>query len=90
MYCTELRITEDREGERVRVLAPAPPQELPVSPQACADQHLLAELQGRWASSGEMPFRVEVRVWQDRPEGEPAARAAWNADTGFERLRVGQ
>lgn len=84
-YRSELRIIEDRFGDLVRVLAPATREELPVSAQECAEQHLFAELQGRWVKERPMPFRVEVRVWADEADGPPAASAVWDADHGVAR-----
>jgi hypothetical protein len=81
-YRTETRIFEDRLQDTARVLAPATAEELPVTPQECADEHLYAELQGRWVQKRPMPYRVEVRVWQDRAEGDPAASATWDVEHG--------
>ncbi len=82
-YRSEVRITEERLGDRSRVLAPATAEESFVTAQACADQHLFAELQGRWAQRRPMPYRVEVRVWEGEPTGAPAATAAWDEDHGI-------
>jgi hypothetical protein len=81
-YRSEVRITEDRLGEAVRVLAPVTAEESFVSAQGCAAQHLFAELQGRWVQDRPMPHRVEVRVWEGDVTGAPAAMAAWDEDQG--------
>ncbi|SEK45676.1 hypothetical protein SAMN05414137_10289 [Streptacidiphilus jiangxiensis] len=84
-YWSEVRIEEDR-FEAARVLVPATGEELWVTAQECADQHLLAELKGRFVMHEEpMPYRVEVRVWSDQLEGPPAATAAWDTEHGFLR-----
>jgi hypothetical protein len=79
----EVRIIEDKDGDRIRVLAPTSAEDLPLTAQECAEQHLLAELQGRWGREGPMPYRVEVRVWRDGADGQPAAGAAWDTDHGI-------
>ncbi|SEM71615.1 hypothetical protein [Streptacidiphilus jiangxiensis] len=81
----EVRIIEDEYGDRIRVLAPTTAEDLPLTAQECAEQHLLAELQGRWGREGPMPYRVEVRVWRDRDQadGQPDASAAWDTGHGI-------
>ncbi len=83
MYRCELRITEDGAEERVRLLAPSEPEDLPVSAKSLAAQHLRAELQGRWVREGQLPHRVEVRVWEGEAAGPPAATAAWEEGPGY-------
>jgi hypothetical protein len=85
MFRSETRIIEDRFGDRVTVLAPSTGEELPISAESCAEQHLLAELKGRYATGRPMPHRVEVRVWQDGVAGEPDALAIWDVDGGISR-----
>ena len=81
-YRTETRISEDGVDGAVTVLSPTTAELLPLTAQECADQHLFAELQGRWVQERPMPWMVEVRVWQDRVTGEPAASAAWDREHG--------
>jgi hypothetical protein len=83
MYRCELWITEDEAGRRVRVLAPSEPEDLAVSAESLAAQHLRAELQGRWVRSGQLPHRVEVLVWDGEAEGPPDATAAWEHGPGY-------
>ncbi|WP_143094153.1 hypothetical protein [Streptacidiphilus jiangxiensis] len=64
-------------GHDARVIAASEPEDLPISAKELARQHLLAELQGRQFSGGAMPHRVEVRVWEDRAEGDPGAVELW-------------
>ncbi|WP_042429738.1 hypothetical protein [Streptacidiphilus anmyonensis] len=86
-YRSEVRITEERVREDVRVLAPATAEDSFATAQGCADQHLFAELQGRWVQERPMPYRVEVRVWEDEAGGFPAATAEWDEDHGVLRRR---
>ncbi|WP_042387461.1 hypothetical protein [Streptacidiphilus melanogenes] len=79
MYYCELRITEEA-GCDARVIAPSTPENLPVSAKELARQHLLAELQGRQFTLEPMPHRVEVRIWEERPDGHPDATAVWTLD----------
>ena len=84
-YWSEVRIEEDR-FDAARVLAPASGEELWATAQECADQHLLAELKGRFVMREEpMPYRVEVRVWSDHVEGPPTATAGWDTEHGFSK-----
>jgi hypothetical protein len=83
-YRSETRIYENRFQDTARVLAPVDKEEWSLTPQECADEHLYAELQGRWVQQRPMPYRVEVRVWQDKPEGAPAASAGWDAEHGVQ------
>ena len=83
IYLSEVRIEEGR-SQPARILAPATVEELPLTAQECADQHLLAELKGRFVMhEAPMPYRVEVRVWSDRVEGPPAATAQWDTQHGI-------
>lgn len=82
-YRSETRIFVDRFQDTARVLAPVTKEELPVTAQECADEHLFAELQKRWRVSGSMPYRVEVRVWEDEVQGQPTASATWDAEHGI-------
>ncbi|SEL26398.1 hypothetical protein [Streptacidiphilus jiangxiensis] len=79
MYYCELRITEEA-GYDARVIAPGAPENLPVSAKELARQHLLAELQSRQFTQEPMPHRVEVRIWEERPDGHPDAAAVWTLD----------
>ena len=83
-YRSETRVFEDALRDTARILAPATAEDLPVTAQECADEHLFAELQGRWRSRQvqAMPYRVEVRVWEGEAEGGPAASAVWEAEHG--------
>ncbi|WP_042380338.1 hypothetical protein [Streptacidiphilus melanogenes] len=82
-YHSEVRITEERVSDAVRVLAPTTDEESFATAQGCANQHLFAELQGRWVQERPMPYRVEVRVWDGEAAGSPAATAAWDEDHGI-------
>ncbi|WP_152628334.1 hypothetical protein [Streptacidiphilus neutrinimicus] len=84
-YRSEVRITEERLSDAVRVLAPATAEESFATAQGCANQHLFAELQGRWVQQRPMPYRVEVRVWEGEANGYPAATAEWDEDHGVAR-----
>ncbi|WP_037606784.1 hypothetical protein [Streptacidiphilus rugosus] len=79
MYYCELRITEEA-WDNARIIAPSEPENLPISAKELARQHLLAELQARQFTQEPMPHRVEVRIWEERPEGDPDAIALWAHD----------